>query len=155
MNFSPVRRRAPHPSDEPEINLIPLIDVLLVILIFLAATTTFLRQTALPVVLPEASARATAPMQLELSISRDGRYALNGETVGPALPALTRALQQAVRARAVTEAAANSSADAVSLLIRADAQSAHQHVVDAMQAAQQAGIARLHFATRSSPRGTP
>jgi len=153
MNFSPARRRAPHPSDEPEINLIPLIDVLLVILIFLAATTTFLRQTALPVVLPEASARATAPMQLELSISRDGRYALNGETVGPALPALTRALQQAMRVRA--EAEANSSADAVSLLIRADAQSAHQHVVDAMQAAQQAGIARLHFATRSAPRRIP
>jgi len=126
--------------DEPEINLIPLIDVLLVILIFLAATTTFLRQTALAVALPEASSRVVLPTMLELTISRDGRYALEGEAVVASVAALTLALQQAVSAQP----------DAT-LLIRADAQSTHQHVVDVMQAAQQAGIARLHFAARQVP----
>jgi len=138
MNFSRVRSHTRSIPDEPEINLIPLIDVLLVILIFLAATTTFLRQTALQVALPEATSRAVPPAMLALTISRDGRYALEGEVVGVA--SLTLALQQAARAQP----------DAA-LLIRADALSAHQHVVAAMQAAQQAGIAQLHFAARSAP----
>jgi len=145
MNFARVRSSARRLSDEPEINLIPLIDVLLVILIFLAATTTFLRPTALPVALPEANSRAAPPAALELTISRDGRYALErAEVVGASVAALTLALREAIRARP----------DAA-LLIRADAQSAHQHVVAAMQAAQQAGIARLHVATRSAPRSAP
>jgi len=139
MNFSRagVRTRL---ADEPDINLIPLIDVLLVILIFLAATTTFLRQPALQVALPQASSRATAPAYLELAISQDGRYALGDTVIDASIAALTQALREAARAQP----------EAV-LLIRADAQSAHQHVVDAMQAAQQAGITRLHFAARSRP----
>jgi len=141
MNFAQGRSRARSHSDEPEINLIPLIDVLLVILIFLAATTTFLRQTALQVALPEAASRAAPPAALELTISRDGRYALAGAVPAHATVAsLTRALREAARAQP----------DAA-LLIRADAQSAHQHVVAAMQAAQQAGIVRLHVAARSAP----
>jgi len=135
MNFS----RAQHLSDEPDINLIPLIDVLLVILIFLAATTTFLRQTALQVALPQANSHAAPPVYLELAISQDGRYALGDDHIDASVTALTQALQHAARAQ-----------PEATLLIRADAQSAHQHVVDAMQAAQQAGIARLHFAARSS-----
>src|SRR5690606_7085112 len=71
--------------DEPEINLIPLIDVLLVILIFLAASTSFTRHRQLQVALPQAQAQApdTSPF-LELAISRDGLYALDGHFVDAA-----------------------------------------------------------------------
>lgn len=137
MNFTGRRAR----DDEPEINLIPLIDVLLVILIFLAATTTFLRQTALQVALPEAGAQPAPPATLELAISRDGRYALDGALVEAASSA---ALAERLRA------AVSASPDTV-LVIQADAQTAHQNVVDAMEAARQAGIARVNFAARTAP----
>jgi len=138
MNFS--RRRTG--DDEPEINLIPLIDVLLVILIFLAATTTFLRQTALQVALPEVNALPqAAPTMLELAISHEGRYALNGTLLDAAS---TRALSDSIRDAAAAHP------DAV-LLIQADAQTAHHHVVSAMEAARQAGLARVNFAVRSTP----
>ncbi|WP_050864439.1 ExbD/TolR family protein, partial [Bordetella pertussis] len=73
-------------QDELEINLIPLIDVLLVILIFLAATTSFARFTQLKVVLPEAAAEQEAPPALEIAISQDGHYALNGNLLDAANP---------------------------------------------------------------------
>jgi len=137
MNFT---RRCMR-DDEPEINLIPLIDVLLVILIFLAATTTFLRQTALQIALPEASTQAVPPAALELTINREGRYALDGTLLDAvSATALTDAMRLAVAAHP----------DAV-LLIQADAQTAHQNVVNAMEAARQAGIARVNFAAQSVP----
>src|SRR5690606_15851335 len=87
--------------DEPEINLIPLIDVLLVILIFLAASTSFTRHRQLQVALPQAQAQApdTSPF-LELAISRDGLYALDGHFVDAADDAsLAESLRQAVSGR--------------------------------------------------------
>jgi len=137
MNFTRRRTR----DDELEINLIPLIDVLLVILIFLAATTTFLRQTALQVALPKADIRATPPTTLVLTISREGRYALN-DALLDATAADT--LADSIRDAATTHPEAE-------LLIQADAQTAHQNVVNAMEAARQAGIARVHFAAQSAP----
>src|SRR5690625_4325574 len=74
MNF-----RTTHADDNPDINLIPLIDVLLVILIFLAATTTFTRVHELDVQLPQAQATSAATHPMQLAISSDGLYALNGE----------------------------------------------------------------------------
>src|SRR3546814_4644784 len=69
-----------HPNrDEPEINLIPLIDVLLVILIFLAATTSFTRFSQIKVQLPQASADAPQPKAISLAISQTGLYALDGQ----------------------------------------------------------------------------
>ena len=136
MNFGAGRTR-----DEPEINLIPLIDVLLVILIFLAATTSFMRQTALQVALPQAEAGAPAPAALELAISREGRYALEGELVDGGSPQeLAAALAQAAAGR-----------EQPVLTINADAQATHQSVVDAMQAARLAGIARVDFAAQAGP----
>jgi len=134
MNF---RRRMP--GDEPEINLIPLIDVQLVILIFLAATTSFTRYTQLRVALPEASADATENSTLDLAISREGLYALNGQLLSGADE---HEMAQAMRA------AAASNKQAV-LVINADAQATHAAVVHAMEAARLAGIARVNFATRS------
>lgn len=128
------------PDHEPlEINLIPLIDVLLVMLIFLAATTTFMRQQALSITLPQASAQAQPLQAVELSIHESGRFAVNAVLIErPDLASLTKALQQASEGQ-----------QEPTILIRAGANAAHQLVVMGMQAAQQAGIARVHFATQA------
>ncbi|MFM7012819.1 MAG: ExbD/TolR family protein [Betaproteobacteria bacterium] len=132
MNF-----RKGHLSDDgPDINLIPLIDVLLVMLIFLAATTTFTRQQALKINLPQANAEASDTMPIELAISQDGRFAVAGQLVASnelaaALKLAGQRLEQPV------------------VLIRADSLAAHQFVVFAMQASREAGIGRVHFATQA------
>lgn len=123
-------------DDTPEINLIPLIDVLLVILIFLAATTTFTRERQLKISLPQAQAEQTSRPTLEVVISQDGRYALAGQLVSTA--DLVNRLKLARTGQQ----------DNV-LLIRADAMAPHQAVIHAMQAAREAGIDKVHFATQS------
>ncbi|AEE67975.1 biopolymer transport protein [Bordetella pertussis] len=125
-------------QDELEINLIPLIDVLLVILIFLAATTSFARFTQLKVVLPEAAAEQEAPPALEIAISQDGHYALNGNLLDAANPTdIAHALNLATAGKA----------DPI-VVINADAQATHQAVVNVMEAARLAGIGRVNFAAQ-------
>ncbi|WP_353152413.1 biopolymer transporter ExbD [Pollutimonas bauzanensis] len=136
MNF---RRR--QPDDEPEINLIPLIDVLLVILIFLAATTSFTRFSQLKVSLPQAQAGSADLDALNIAISQEGLYALNGQLLaGTSSQEIAQALSSAAR----------NSNEAV-LVINADAQTTHESVVRVMEAARLAGISRVNFATRSTP----
>lgn len=136
MNF---RRR--HPDDEPEINLIPLIDVLLVILIFLAATTSFTRYSQMQLALPEAQADALDTEALDIAVSQEGLYALKGQF----LPGnSTQDIAEALRAAAAGQK------DPV-LVINADAQSTHESVVRVMEAARQAGIERVNFATQNPP----
>ncbi|HEY9460693.1 MAG TPA: biopolymer transporter ExbD [Paralcaligenes sp.] len=136
MNF---RRRLA--ADEPEINLIPLIDVLLVILIFLAVTTSFTRLNQLKVALPQASADAVDTTAINVAVSQDGLYAINGLLLpGRDVDEIAQALRTA----------ADDKKDPV-LVINADAQSTHQAVVRVMQAARMAGISRVNFATESSP----
>lgn len=135
MNFSRPR------SDDAglEINVIPLIDILLVMVIFLASTTAFTRYSALDVVLPEAQTQADAPAALSLAISQDGRYALDDRLIdAPDSAALAQALRQAVAG--VTRP---------TLTINADGQATHQAVVNAMEAARLAGIERVTFAART------
>jgi biopolymer transport protein ExbD len=129
------------PDHEPvEINLIPLIDVLLVMLIFLAATTTFMRQQALTISLPQATAQAQPLAAIELSIHESGRFAVNAVLVNhPDLASLTLALQQA-----------SDGQKEPTVLIRAAATAAHQLVITGMQAARGAGIARVYFATQAN-----
>lgn len=136
MNF-----RHRHYDDEPEINLIPLIDVLLVILIFLAATTSFTRFSQLQLDLPQASADAPDPQAMQLAISQEGLYALNGQL----LSATTA--QEVARA---LSAAAGTNESAV-LVINADTLASHGSVVRVMEAARLAGIARVNFATQNLP----
>jgi biopolymer transport protein ExbD len=136
MNFN--RRSL---DDEPEVNLIPLIDVLLVILIFLAATTSFTRYQQMELTLPQASAEALDPDALMIAISQDGVFALNGQ------------LLSATSVEDIAEAlgaAAASKPEAV-LVINADAKATHEAVVRAMEAARMAGIERVNFATQSPP----
>ncbi|OZI22743.1 biopolymer transporter ExbD [Bordetella genomosp. 7] len=136
MNFRGTRGNA----DDLEINLIPLIDVLLVILIFLAATTSFTRYTQLQVQLPEAAIELETPPAIEVAISRDGRYAVNGTLVD--------APDAADMAQALLRAAAGHSQPL--LLINADAQATHQSVVNVMEAARMAGIGRVNFAAQNA-----
>lgn len=142
MNFRGRRSR-----DEPEINLIPLIDVLLVILIFLAASTSFSRFSELSVTLPTASRDAQTPLlpPVTITVAADGRYAVNGK----ALP------QREVEQLAQSLRSAIAGRPDPSVIIDADAAATHQSVIGAMEAARQAGIARVGFTTRSAPGGRP
>ena len=137
MNFH--HRRA---HDEPEINLIPLIDVLLVILIFLAASTSFTRHRQLQVALPQAQAEAPdASPFLELAISRDGLYALDGHYLDAA--------DDAALADSLRQAAAGK--PDIALRIDADGQTAHAAVVRALEATRLAHIGKVHFLTQARP----
>lgn len=135
MNFGNSRDQ-----DALEINLIPLIDVLLVILIFLAATTSFARFSQLKVTLPQAAAEQKAVAPIEVAISQDGHYALNGT------------LLEATTASEIADglrSAAAGKAEPV-LVINADALATHQTVINVMEAARLAGIARVNFATQTA-----
>ena len=136
MKFS--RRRL----EEPEINLIPFIDVLLVVLIFLMLSTTYSRFTELQINLPAADADKLQqrPSEVLVAVSADGRYAVNKKAVdGRSIELLTAELM----------AAAGGRSDTV-VIISADALTAHQAVVNVLDAARRAGLARLTFAAQSS-----
>ena len=136
MKFS--RRRI----DEPEINLIPFIDVLLVVLIFLMLSTTYSRFTELQINLPSANAEQLKerPGEVIVAVAADGRYSINRKPVdGRSIEVLTAELS----------AAAGGRADVV-VIISADATAAHQSVVNVLDAARRAGLARLTFAAQTA-----
>ena len=140
MNLRGLRSR-----DDPEINFIPLIDVLLVILIFLMVTTTYQRVSELQITLPEADADAAKqrPKEVNIGIDRDGRYVVDRNVFTFTTPA---ALAD------VLKRAAGDAKDPV-LIINADGQAAHQSVVRVMEAARLAGLVHITFATQSSSAG--
>jgi len=143
MNF-----RKHQPDDEIDINLIPLIDVLLVILIFLAATTSFNRYQQLKLTLPQAAAEAQQADALHIAVSHDGLYAVQGQL----LPgATTEDIAGALRKLAAAQPGEDRSPSEQVLVIDADAQAAHAAVVRVMEAARLAGIERVHFATQAAP----
>ena len=134
MRFS---RRRP---EEPEINLIPFIDVLLVILIFLMLSTTYSRFTELQITLPAADAEKLKdrPAEIVVAVSADGRYAIDRRTLdGRDVEQLAAALADAARDRR----------DPV-VIISADALAAHQSVVQVLDAARRAGLSKLTFASQ-------
>jgi biopolymer transport protein ExbD len=136
LNF---RRQRP---EEPEINLIPFIDVLLVILIFLMLSTTYSKFTELQVSLPIADADQARdrPHEIIVAVGADGRYAVNKKPIdGRSVEALAAELV----------AVAGDSHDMI-LIVSADATAAHQSVINVMDAARRAGLAKLTFATQSS-----
>ncbi|WP_324780901.1 ExbD/TolR family protein [Thiobacillus sedimenti] len=137
MNFRKGRR-----EDYPEINLIPFIDILLVIVIFLAVTTTYARFADLKINLPSTSAQQTPtpPKQIDVAVAEDGRYQIDDTPIGDA------SVDQL--AAALKKAAANRS-DVV-VVIDADAQATHQSVVNVMEAARREGLTRITFATQTA-----
>jgi biopolymer transport protein ExbD len=136
MRFS---RRRP---EEPEINLIPFIDVLLVVLIFLMLSTTYSRFTELQINLPAADADKLRerPAEIIVAVASDGRYAINRKPVdGRSVELLTAELAAAAAGRPETV-----------VIISADAVAAHQAVVNVLDAARRAGLSRLTFAAQGS-----
>lgn len=136
MNFRTRR------SDEPEINLIPFIDVLLVVLIFLMLSTTYSKFTEMQLTLPSADVQPMRdrPREVVVSIAADGRYAVDKTALEDrSIDAIAAALA----------GAAPAGADSV-VIISADAAAPHQAVVSAMEAARRAGLSQITFATQSS-----
>ena len=136
MNF---RKNA---RDEPEINLIPFIDVLLVVLIFLMMSTTYSKFTELQIKLPLADAEKQRdyPKEVIVAVSSDGRYMINKTLVeGRSIESLGAALVQAAKA----------GKDSV-IIISADASSSHQSVITVMEAARRNGFTQITFATQSA-----
>jgi biopolymer transport protein ExbD len=130
-----------HAKDDPEINLIAFIDVLLVILIFLMMSTTYSKFTELQVTLPTAEADKPRERLAEIivAVAADGRYAVN---------------RKAVEGRSVDLLAAELAAAAQGLnepmvIVSADATAAHQAVINVLDAARRAGLPRLTFATQT------
>lgn len=134
----------PHPHDEPEINLIPFIDVLLVVVIFLMLSTTYSKFTELQVNLPLADAEQQRDYLKEVivAVSSDGRYMVNKTLVGGrGIEALGTALANAAAA----------GKDSV-IIISADANATHQAVITVMEAARRQGLTQITFATQSAAR---
>ncbi len=127
--------------EEPEINLIPFIDVLLVVLIFLMLSTTYSRFTELQINLPAADADKLRerPAEIIVAVASDGRYVINRKPVdGRSVELLSAELTSAAAGRADTV-----------VIISADAMAAHQAVVNVLDAARRAGLSRLTFAAQS------
>lgn len=136
MNFQRGRGR-----EDVEINLIPMIDVLLVILLFLMVTTTFSQISELQINLPAAQADKPQdkPAVINVAVDSSGRYVINGKPfAGKEVDALSVELKRA----------AGSSAEPV-VLISADAATTHQAVVNVMEAAREAGLSKVTFATQA------
>ena len=136
MNFRP------RTQDEPEINLIPFIDVLLVILIFLMLSTTYSKFTELQLTLPIANAEQLRdrPKEIIVAVASDGRYAVNKTALeGKTVPDIANALQGAAKAGKDTV-----------IIISADAMAPHQSVVSVMEAARRVGLHQVTFATQSA-----
>ena len=136
MNF---RRSS---RDEPEINLIPFIDVLLVVLIFLMLSTTYSKFTELQIKLPVADAEQQRdyPKEVIVAVSSDGRYVVNKTAVeSRTIEALSAALTVAAKA----------GKDSV-IIISADASATHQAVITVMEAARRSGLFQITFATQSA-----
>jgi len=134
--------RSSQRDEEPEINLIPFIDVLLVILIFLMLSTTYSRFTELQITLPTANAERLQerPREIIVSVSSEGRYAIDRKVVeGRDVETLT----------ALLAAAADGRTDAI-VIVSADAMAPHQTVITVLDAARRAGLSKLTFAAQTS-----
>ncbi len=127
---------------EPEINLIPFIDVLLVVLIFLMISTTFTRFQELAITLPTANGTEaqTDVKQIHIAVSRDGRFAINGKVVDRSQ--LTTALGQLTNS-------GNTANSNLQVNIDADAKAPHQSVMSALEAARDANLTNIVFSSQT------
>ena len=130
------------PHSEPEINLIPFIDVLLVVVIFLMLSTTYSKYTELQINLPTADAQAQRdyPKEVVVAVSSDGRHAVNGAAVhGRSIEEIALALTEAAKAGKETV-----------VIIHADANVAYQSVITLMEAARRSGLSQITFAAQTT-----
>lgn len=135
MNFRRGARR-----EEPDMNLVPLIDVLLVTIIFLVVTTTYSKYAELQINLPTAEANTPLerPNQIDVAVTADGRYVIQRVPASGGDPAtLSVELKRA----------AGGNPDPM-IVINADASATHQAVVNVMEAARLSGFSRITFTTQ-------
>ena len=132
-------------SAEPEINLIPFIDVLLVVLIFLMISTTFTRYQELAITLPTAngSESQAESKQIHIAVSRDGRFAINGKVTDRSQ--LSNALVQLSNASGTNKGGTNN----LQVNIDADARAPHQAVMSALEAARDADLSNIVFSSQT------
>ena len=131
-------------SAEPEINLIPFIDVLLVVLIFLMISTTFTRYQELAITLPTANGSESQVdnKQVHIAVSRDGRFAINGKVTDRTQ--LSSALTQLSNQSGSKDGVSN-----VQVNIDADAKAPHQAVMSALEAARDANLSNIVFSSQT------
>ncbi len=126
--------------EDPEINFIPLIDVLLVIIIFLVVSTTFSKFSALKINLPlaDANQNIVQDISINVTITKDGQYSINEKKISSvSIESLIKELRLE----------SNGKKD-IPVIINADAMTSHQSVVDVMEASRIVGLNRITFSTR-------
>ena len=126
--------------EDPEINFIPLIDVLLVIIIFLIVSTTFSKFSELKINLPTADANPVEEklLPINVTVTKDGQYAINEEI-------LTQNSIDSIEKRLIQIAG---NAKDLPIIINADAETPHQSVVNIMEASRRAGLTKITFSTK-------
>mgnify|MGYP003633573006 FL=1 len=141
MNLSPQK------SDEPDVNLTPMIDVVFLLLLFFMVSTSFIRESSLKVDLPEATGQVLAEQEksIDIIINADGQFIVNSISLGtPNKTELSAQLKLAVGDNADPH-----------IIITADAKADYQNIVTAMDSAQQLGYTRLTLATRQRTNDKP
>lgn len=136
MNFQRGKR-----TEDLEMNLVPLIDVLLVIIIFLIVSATFTKNNELEINLPTAEANESQqkPVSIEVGIDAEGKMTIDGKLLdNSSIATIEEALKSAVDGRA-----------APTIIINADAKATHQSVIDVMEASRTAGYTHITFATEA------
>ncbi|MFL6617822.1 MAG: ExbD/TolR family protein [Povalibacter sp.] len=134
----------PSQSEEPELNLTSLIDVVLLLLIFFMVSTTFVDESRIEIQLPQASTQAppqTKSSPIEISVTASGEYRVNGKTLLNNSPTTLSA--------AVSKLAGEARDNAIT--IRADARTTHQSVVTAMDVVGRLGFRAINMATVNEP----
>jgi biopolymer transport protein ExbD len=130
--------------EEPEINVISLVDVLLVLVLFFMVSTSFLRETEISLQLPEATTDTDVEVpsdSLEITVTQSGSYLVNGrELVNNERRTLRAAIERLVGPER-----------ALPVFIRADAAATHQSVITAMDVAGQLGFVKINIATVTPP----
>jgi len=137
MNFQRGREK-----EQPEINLVPMIDVMLVILIFLMITTTYSKYTELQINLPSADAdkQHERASEVNVLVNAQGQYVVNRSPV--AFVSIEQLAGELKRA--------SGAASEPVVVISADANASHQSVVRVMEAARAAGLQQITFTTQAS-----
>ncbi len=131
----------------PEINLIPFIDVLLVILIFLMISTTFTQYQELSITLPSVAGEnaSSSVKEIRIAVSKDGKYAINGivtetKDLGTKLESIKNQSTQANQG----------DVNSLRVVIAADAKASHQAVMQVLELASLAGLSQIVFATQDT-----
>jgi len=138
---------SPRNSEEPDVNLTPMIDVVFLLLLFFMVSTSFIRESSLKVDLPEATGQALVEQEqaIDIVINSDGQFVVNTITLdSPSNEQLAAVLKKAVGENTDPH-----------IIISADANAEYQNIVTAMDTAQQLGYTRLTLATRQTTSKKP